>query len=438
MSDFAARAAVSRMHMREVALAAHCASFGTDMQAMASTDPKEADAKRMERRGEMCAAYGFADQSQDKPFAFASGIAIIPISGSLINRFSYCYEGWVTGYNFIRRQLKAALADDDVKGIIFDVNSYGGEAAGCFELGAEIRASRAIKPSLALVDSNCYSAAYALASSASKVVGIQSAGVGSIGVITMHVDQSEMLKEWGIKVTLIYDAEHKADGNPYEPLPDTVKAATQARISKLYGTFTSFVAENLGIDEQVIRDTQSRTYLADEALALGLIHAIASPSDAAQAFFDELSGSTTNLRNGETMTTPQKEPGADTQAATQAAAASAANEARVAERARMSGILGCEEAKGRETLANHLAMNTDMSLADAKAMLAASNKATPAAEPAPAATTANPFKDAMDKSQNPNVGADGSGDASGNTPASAVATILGDYKAVSGRKFSGE
>lgn len=418
------------MNLCEVALAPHYSAFATDIQMMAQTDPVQAETKFMERRSDICAAFGFSPVEQRKPFAFASGIAIIPISGSLINRFGSSYEGYATGYNFIRRQLNLALSDDDVKGIIFDVNSYGGEAAGCFELAAEIRASRSVKPSLALVDSNAYSAGYALATSASKLAVIPSAGVGSVGVITMHVDMSAMMDKYGVKVTLIYESEHKADGNPYEPLPDAVKTEIQSRIHTRYEEFVSVVAENLGIDAKVIRDTKSRTYGAEEALSLGLIHAISSPSQAAQAFLDELSGSTTNQRQGASMSTAQtNEPGADTQAATQAAAATAAQYARKAERARVQGILTCEEAKGRETLANHLAMNTEMSVDEAKTILAAAPVATAAAPKA----AANPFEAAMNNSKHPNVGSDAA--AASQEAASPVNAILADFQAATGRKL---
>lgn len=435
MSDFAARAALSRMNMREVAMAPLYSGFASDMQALSRVEAKTLEEKMIERRFEMAAAYGFNTTEQRKPFAFANGLAIIPVTGSLINRFNGSYEGYVTGYNFIRRQLSQAMADDDVLGIIFDVNSYGGEAAGCFELAADIRAARAIKPSMAMVDSNAYSAGFALATAAGRVVTIPSAGVGSVGVITMHVDMSKLLDEWGIKVSLIYEAEHKADGNPFEPLPDSVRAEVQARIHTSYERFVAVAAENLGIDAKIIRDTKSRTYGAEEALKLGLIHAIESPSVAAQAFFDELSGSTTNLRTGATMTTATNEPGAEQQAATQQAAA-AAQEARTAERTRVSGIIGCEEAKGRESLANHLAMKTEMSVDEAKAILAASPvtaAATPAADSAPAAT--NQFAAAMDATKNPNVGA---GAAAADEAATPAQQILADYQLATGRKLAGE
>jgi ClpP class serine protease len=256
----------------------------------------------------------------------------------------------------------------------------------------------------------------------------------------MHVDMSKALAEYGYKVTLIYEAEHKADGNPYEPLPDDVKASIQKSIHTAYGMFTALVAENLGMDEQKVRDTKSRIYRAEEALSLGLIHAIATPSQAVQAFFDGLSGSTLQLRNeGVSMTTATEKPGADQQAADQAAAVQkAATEARTAERARVSGITGCEEAKGRTALANHLAMNTEMSVDEAKAILSASPKVEQkAAEPEVTKTTTNPFKAAMDNGQHPKVGADSVTDdtSGGGTDLSMSQQILRDYTLATGVKF---
>ena len=124
------------------------------------------------------------------------------------------------------------------------------------------------------------------------------------------------------------------------------------------------------------------------------------------------------------------EPGADTQAATQAAAASAATEARQAERTRINGILGCEEAKGRETMANHLAMNTEMSVEDAKKMLAVAPVA------APAASATNPFAAAMDASKNPEVGADAAAGTAAETQ-SPIQAILADHRLATGQAAPG-
>ena len=453
MSDQAARSALSRMNLHEVFIAHHYQGLAADLAKMAATDPTAAREKFLtETRHELCEAYGFTRREQSKPFAFADGFAIIPVHGTLINRFGASY-GYVTGYNFIRNQHNAAMMDPDVKYIVHDHNSYGGEAAGCFELADEIFDSRGEKPIIAVVDSNCYSASMALASSADKIFVTPSSGVGSIGVVAMHVDMSKMLSDWGINITFIHSGDHKVDGNPYEKLDPAVKKDIQAGVDKSRAKFVSLVARNLGLDEKVVYDTEARTYRADDALKLGLVHAIAVPSAALQSLIDEESDETddSDVQLSKKETTMDPTQGNNTSAAGQpaatvqpSAAAPAANAGTVdqaavqkAERDRVQGILNCEEAAGKSKMANHLAFNTNMSLADAKAMLAVAG--TEAAAPAPQQPAESGFAAAMSRTGNPQVGADGSvpGQAAqGGEQTSAAAKIMADYERASGIKLA--
>jgi signal peptide peptidase SppA len=413
MSDNLARAALARMNLREQAVAHHYQEgMASDLMQMARTDPTQAHEKFMtETRHELCAAYGFGRSQADKDFAFADGFAIIPIHGSLINRFGG-YYGSVTGYNFIRRQHMAAVMDPDVKYIIHDHNSYGGEAAGCFELSADIKNTRGSKPIIAVVDSNCYSASYALATAADKIIVTPSGGVGSVGVVAMHVNMKGMLDKFGVEITFIHSGDHKVDGNPYEALSAEVKADLQKSIDKSRGKFVALVADNLGLDSKIIYDTQARTYRADDAMELGLVHAVAVPSAALQSVKDDdaaqagESATKLSTNSNEEMTMDPNKEGNNTPAAGQPSAA-VQPDAAATERARVKGIQTCEEAKGREALANHLAFDTAMSLDQAKAILAAAPAATTAA--APAAGSKTPFEAAMDNVAHPNVGADGAG-----------------------------
>lgn len=122
------------------------------------------------------------------------------------------------------------------------------------------------------------------------------------------------------------------------------------------------------------------------------------------------------------MSTQTNEPGADTQAAT-------TDEARKAERARVNGILTCEEAKGREAMANHLAMNTDMSVDEAKAMLAVAPKADAKA------SAENAFEKAMANTPNPQVGSDAAA-ASASAEQDPVKQILSAQSAATGIKHT--
>lgn len=456
MSDLVARQAISRMNMSVVAMAvAFAGTFTADMAQLARAVPDDEKEKYMvQRRVELCAAYGFTSTEQKKPFAFSNGIAIIPLSGMLINRFGGCYGGYVTGYNFVRQQLALALADDDVIGIIFDCNSYGGEVSGCFETAQLIFEAREKKPSLAVIDSACYSACYALGSAAGRMIATPSGGAGSIGVVAMHVNMEKMLKDWGIDITFIFFGDHKVDGNPYEKLPPDVKKNIQSSINTTGKKFADVVAKHRNMDVQKVIDTQAQCYSADDALALGLIDAIESPEAAARAFLGELTGSTssTTAMKGDKMSTTT-EPGAPQTAGTTTAAAPAAAPAAPAaaapaaapavastdiatqvaaavkaDRDRMSAIRNCDEAKANPGLANHLA-ETGMSVDDAKAALKAAGPAATTTAAAP-----NQFKAAMDGSQHPNVGGEGGGDDSA-TGGSKADAILALHAKATGQKF---
>ena len=389
MSVTVSQQAMLRMNHAAVMVAVNKSSLQMDLQTLHAETPESGERKRAEVMESLCAAYGFDSKAQNKPFAFQDGVAIIPIHGSLINRFGQCY-GYVTGYNFIRRQRDAAMADPDVTAIVYDVNSGGGEAAGCFELADESFALRGTKPTISVVDSACYSAAYALASTSDQVVVTPTGGAGSVGVYTMHVDMSKMLENWGLDITLIHAGEHKVDGHPYAELPEDVRADMQKSVDATYNKFVESVARNRNLSVEAVKDTQARCYSADDALALGLIDSVASPIEAIRAFL----GGHSEASNDETTGDSLME----------------LNEAKQAERQRVGAIIGHPNAKGREAMATHLALNTEMSVDDAAALLAVApvahvevvEKTEEAAKP-----KNEKFVKAMNQDDHPNVGPDG-------------------------------
>lgn len=388
---------MSRINMRPMMVApSFIDNVAAAIDCLASADTKVENKAQVEGRDEILAMFGHSRSTiADKPYAFVDGLAFIPVSGMLINRFNSSWAGYVTGYNFIRSMLNAAMADPDVKGVVFDMNSYGGEVSGCFELAEDIYATRGIKPTLAVVDSNCYSACYAIASACSKIKITPSGGSGSIGAITSHMSYQRALEEDGVKVTLVYSGSHKADGNPYNDLTDDVKMVMQAGVDATRQKFAATVARNRGLEVQVVLDTEARSYRAEDALALGLVDAIEAPDKVLNAFFNELSSSDNEQESN--MSVDATVPSA-------AGSAESAEAARVAERNRISAIMSCDEAKGRPALANKLALGTSMSAEDAKGILAAAATETPAA--APVAATANAFENAMNSTPNPGIGAD--------------------------------
>ncbi len=338
-----------------------------------------------------------SDYSWYRPYKVDNqGNLHIPVAGSLLNHFPFAYGRYATGYDYIYEALKRGLGDSDVKAIILNVDSPGGMVDGCFELCDYIYNSRSIKPIVAVCDSRAYSAAYAIASSASRLYVPQTGGVGSVGVVTAHVDMSKMYENWGIKVTYIFAGKHKVDGNPHEPLPEPVKARIQASIDETYTLFVNTVARNRDITEAVVRETEATCLSPKEAKAIGFVDEIKYPSEARATFATDYD----DVEDGEdTMTTKPNDQGASTPAVDEKAVHAAAfAEGVQAERTRISAILNAPESEGRGTMANHLAFETDMGSEAAVKLL----KVAPAESAPKAENTDNAFNRAME-SNNPEV-----------------------------------
>lgn len=225
----------------------------------------------------------------DAGYDIVEGVACLEISGTLVQKLGGLrpYSG-MTGYNGIRASMANALADPAVRAIALCIDSPGGEVAGCFDLVDAIYSARGDKPIWAILDEDAFSAAYAIASAADKIIVPRTGGVGSIGVIAMHVDWSRALAAGGLKVTLITYGERKADGAPEFPLSDEAKAAFQADIDAAGELFVQTVARNRGLPANSIRATQAATFRSDQGVQAGLADAVMAPDAAFRALLAEL------------------------------------------------------------------------------------------------------------------------------------------------------
>lgn len=209
---------------------------------------------------------------QRPPLAAApGGIAVIPIHGSLVKRsLGMEAASGLTSYGEIAAMLDAALADPQVSGILLDIDSPGGEASGSFELARHVREVAAQKPVWAVANDAAYSAAYAIAASAQRLFVTETGGVGSIGVIALHVDQSVKDAKEGYHFTAITAGAHKNDYSPHEPLSDAAKTELQGEVDRLYSIFTEHVAAMRGLDLAAVRATEAGLFFGTNALAQGL------------------------------------------------------------------------------------------------------------------------------------------------------------------------
>lgn len=214
-------------------------------------------------------------------YEVSRGVATIPVAGTLVHKLGGVepYSG-MRGFDQIERIIADAQTNNEVGAILLDIDSPGGEVAGCFDFARKLRgmgASAGGKPIVAFANEMACSAAYAIACACDAVMTTETGIVGSIGVWTMQVDMTKGLSKNGIEVTMIRAGERKARGGPYEVADDETFTKLQSWVDETWGIFADHVAATRNMNADEVLGLQGDWFTGPEALEIGLVDAVDNP-----------------------------------------------------------------------------------------------------------------------------------------------------------------
>lgn len=220
--------------------------------------------------------------SRDRPerryYQAIDGVAIIPVQGSLAQRVGGIdpYSG-VVGYNQIEAKIEMAQDDDGVRAILLDVDSPGGEVAGCFDLARKIASYSARsggKPIIGAANEQACSAGYALLSACDEAWMPETGIVGSIGVWTLLVDMTRNMDREGVEITMIRAGDRKARGAWFEKADKETVNKLVAWVDNTREQFIRLVADNRDLDAADVASQEGDWFFGEEAMDRGLINGI--------------------------------------------------------------------------------------------------------------------------------------------------------------------
>lgn len=211
-------------------------------------------------------------------YTVSRGVARIPINGTLVHKLGGV-EPWsgMIGYDQLDQIIGDAQDNKDVGALLLDIDSPGGEVAGCFDLARKLAKTSARgggKPIIGAANEMACSAAYALISACDEVYMPETGIAGSIGVWTLLVDMTQALDKGGIEVTMIRAGERKARGGPYEQADEATVAKLLDWVEETRQQFAALVAEHRSISVDAVLDQEGDWFPGDEAMDRGLVDGI--------------------------------------------------------------------------------------------------------------------------------------------------------------------
>jgi signal peptide peptidase SppA len=325
------------------------------------------------------------------------GVAVIPVTGPLF-RYANLFTmiSGASSYELIARDFTAALENPQIKGIILDIDSPGGEVNGVSELSNMVFAARGKKPVVAYASGDAASGAYWIASAADEIVVSETSALGSIGVVGMYQGKS------GKSAEAVEIVSSQSPHKRLDPTTDDGRSRLQTRIDSMADVFIETIARNRNVSAENVQNHYGggdvmigakavSAGLADRVGSLeGLIAELSSPqkSPRTEGFFNaqKQPPSTQEKKPMDIETLKKDHPDL---------VATLMREGASAEKKRLDDILGSEEAKGREKLAKEMALNTDIHAMEARQLLACS----PVEEP----KTTTSFEKVMASVTNPAI-----------------------------------
>lgn len=186
------------------------------------------------------------------------------------------------GSETFRALVRKARLDEDVKAIVFRVNSGGGSALASENIWREITVARKDKPVILSFGDVAASGGYYLASNADSIFAQPSTITGSIGVFTIVPNMSEFFKnKLGVTFDGVKTAEHADVMSVIKPLSEIEKRYVQNEVDTIYHTFLSRVAHGRKIPYAMADSIgQGRVWMGQKALSLGLVDRLGSLQDA--------------------------------------------------------------------------------------------------------------------------------------------------------------
>lgn len=199
----------------------------------------------------------------------------------------------------ILRQIRCAANDEEVEGILLEVDSPGGGVTASDEIYHELvrfKESAEGRTIVGLVGDMAASGGYYVMLPCDEIVAQPTAVVGSVGVLMTGVNAAGLARKVGIEDSTVKSGANKDLMNPLKPVDPAQVAILQAAVDADYERFLGLVAQHRKIAKGKLRPLcDGRIFSAPDAVKHGFVDRLGYFEDALEALGKRL-GSEKGIR----------------------------------------------------------------------------------------------------------------------------------------------
>ncbi|MDF1484341.1 S49 family peptidase [Ramlibacter sp. H39-3-26] len=179
-----------------------------------------------------------AAPSSDKTTAHT---AVVNIKGEIATDSDASAESVVAA-------MRSAFEDDGAQAVVLLINSPGGSPVQAGIINDEIVRLKGLhkKPTYAVVEESCASAAYYIAAATDQIYVDKASIVGSIGVLMDGFGFTGLMDKLGVERRLLTAGENKGILDPFSPMTDKQREFAQAMLGQIHQQFIGVVKAGRG------------------------------------------------------------------------------------------------------------------------------------------------------------------------------------------------
>src|SRR5919106_5228466 len=155
----------------------------------------------------------------------------------------------------MRLALQQAREDENVRAVVLEIDSPGGEVTASDIIYNWLVKTRAKKPVVVYMDSVAASGGYYVACGGKYLMANETTITGSIGVIIQTLNYEQMFNKIGLASVVFKSGKFKDMLNGARPITPEERDYIQSFIMKTYDKFLGIVAKERNLSANLLRNT---------------------------------------------------------------------------------------------------------------------------------------------------------------------------------------